>query len=203
LNRLCYHIFDKIIKKYGVDIMLLGYARVSTQDQNLDRQLDELRQAGCEKIYEEKVTGTHTDRPELTKLLENARSGDTVIILELTRLSRSTKDLFALIDQLGQRGIDIKSLKEAWIDTTTPQGKLMFTILAGLAQFERDLLSQRTKEGLAAAKARGRQGGRPRIRNEKANIVTALYKQGVSQREIAKQTELSRSTIKRIINDIK
>ncbi|MDR2904046.1 MAG: recombinase family protein [Clostridiales bacterium] len=183
--------------------MLLGYARVSTQDQNLDRQLDELRQAGCEKIYEEKVTGTHTDRPELTKLLENARSGDTVIILELTRLSRSTKDLFALIDQLGQRGIDIKSLKEAWIDTTTPQGKLMFTILAGLAQFERDLLSQRTKEGLAAAKARGRQGGRPRIRNEKANIVTALYKQGVSQREIAKQTELSRSTIKRIINDIK
>ncbi|MDR2903614.1 MAG: recombinase family protein [Clostridiales bacterium] len=183
--------------------MLLGYARVSTQDQNLDRQLDELRQYGCEKIYEEKVTGTHTDRTELNKLLENARAGDTVIIMDLTRLSRSTKDLFALVEQLGQRSIDIKSLKEAWIDTTTPQGKLMFTIFAGIAQFERDLLSQRTKEGLAAAKARGRQGGRPRTRNEKAHIVIALYKQGVSQREIAKQTELSRSTIKRIINDMK
>ena len=147
--------------------MKIGYARVSTEEQNLDRQLDSLKEAGCEKIFQEKITGTKKERPELDKLMEQLRSGDLIIISDLTRLSRSVKDLFSLVDQIEKKGANIKSLKESWMDTSTPQGKLMFTIFAGISQFERDLISQRTLEGLAAARARGRNGGRPK-KDEKA-----------------------------------
>ncbi|SNS40779.1 Resolvase, N terminal domain [Anaerovirgula multivorans] len=133
--------------------MLLGYARVSTQDQNLDRQIDQLKEAGCEKIFREKITATKKDRPELDRLLDQIRPGDTIIISELTRLSRSTKDLFQIVEPIEKKGANIKSLKEVWVDTTTPQGKLMFTIFAGISQFERDLISQRTREGLASARS--------------------------------------------------
>ena len=142
--------------------MKIGYARVSTEEQNLDRQLDSLKEAGCEKIFQEKITGTKKERPELDKLMEQLRSGDLIIISDLTRLSRSVKDLFSLVDQIEKKGANIKSLKESWMDTSTPQGKLMFTIFAGISQFERDLISQRTLEGLVAARARGRNGGRPK-----------------------------------------
>ena len=124
--------------------MKIGYARVSTEEQNLDRQLDSLKEAGCEKIFREKITGTKKERPELDKLMEQLRSGDLIIISDLTRLSRSVKDLFSLVDQIEKKGANIKSLKESWMDTSTPQGKLMFTIFAGISQFERDLISQRT-----------------------------------------------------------
>ena len=124
--------------------MKIGYARVSTEEQNLDRQLDSLKEAGCEKIFQEKITGTKKERPELDKLMEQLRSGDLIIISDLTRLSRSVKDLFSLVDQIEKKGANIKSLKESWMDTSTPQGKLMFTIFAGISQFERDLISQRT-----------------------------------------------------------
>ena len=147
--------------------MKIGYARVSTEEQNLDRQLDSLKEAGCEKIFQEKITGTKKERPELDKLMEQLRRGDLIIISDLTRLSRSVKDLFSLVDQIEKKGANIKSLKESWMDTSTPQGKLMFTIFAGISQFERDLISQRTLEGLAAARARGRNGGRPK-KDEKA-----------------------------------
>lgn len=179
--------------------MLIGYARVSTLDQNLDRQIDELKRSGCEKIYEEKITGTKKDRPELNRLIEFARDGDTVVISELTRLSRSTKDLFYIVEVLQDKNINIKSLKENWLDTTTPQGKLMFTIFAGLSQFERDLISQRTKEGLKAAKARGRLGGRPKKPNEKTDLIIALYKQNFKISQIVRETKLSRSTVNRIL----
>jgi len=109
-------------------------------------------------MYTEKVTGTKKDRPVLLNLLSYARACDTIVVTDLTRISRSTKDLISLVDDLGNRGILLKSLKETWLDTATAQGKLMFTIIAGLSQFERDLISERTKEGLKSARARGRKG---------------------------------------------
>ena len=185
--------------------MLVGYCRVSKSDMNLDRQVDALLEAGVNHrcIYQEKVTGTKRDREELNKMLNELQSGETVVVSELSRLSRSTKDLFEVVDKIHAAGAQIKSLKESWLDTTTPQGKLMFTIFAGLAQFERDLLSERTKDGLKAAKARGRSGGRPNKRNEKELTVRALYNSDVTIAEIVRQTELSRSTINRIVRDIK
>lgn len=185
--------------------MLVGYCRVSKSDMNLDRQVDALLESGVNHrcIYQEKVTGTKRDREELNKMLSELQSGETVVVSELSRLSRSTKDLFEVVDKIHAAGAQIKSLKESWLDTTTPQGKLMFTIFAGLAQFERDLLSERTKDGLKAAKARGRSGGRPSKRNEKELTVRALYNSGVTIAEIVRQTELSRSTVNRIIRDIR
>lgn len=178
----------------------IGYARVSTQEQNLDRQIDQLKEEGCQKIYQEKITGSKKDRPELDRLLDDLRDGDTIIITELTRLSRSTKDLFKLAEQIENKGANLKSLKESWLDTTTPQGKLMFTIFAGISQFERDLISQRTHEGLASARARGRNGGRP-VKNQK-DIDTAIkmYNSRVhSVSEIEKLTGVSKSTLYRYL----
>lgn len=169
--------------------MLIGYARVSTVDQNLSRQIDTLKQAGCERIYSEKVTGTKKDRPELERLLDIIREGDTVIVSELTRLSRSTKDLFSIVELIENKGANIKSLKESWLDTTTSYGKLLFTMFAGISQFERDLISERTKEGLAAARARGRKGGRPKV-NEK-NIERALKLYESNEYKIAEITEMT------------
>ena len=184
--------------------LLIGYARVSDKAQCLDRQFDALRAAGVDKrsIYQEKMTGTAKNRPELVRMIQELQANDIVIVAELTRLSRSTKDLFEIVEQVKAKGADIKSLKESWLDTTTAQGKLMFTIFAGLSQFERDLISERTKEGLQAAKARGRHGGRPNKRTEKAVTVFALSKQGVRIADIVRQTQLSRSTVNRILKDL-
>lgn len=180
--------------------MLIGYARVSTQDQNLNRQIDSLKAIGCEKIYQEKITGTKKNRPELEKLLDNLRHSDTVIVSELTRLSRSTKDLFELVEQIHIKGADIKSLKESWLDTTTPTGKLMFTFMAGISQFERDLISQRTREGLEAARARGRKGGRPTKDNKKIELALKMYKgKEYTINEITKATGISKTTLYRYI----
>ena len=126
--------------------MLIGYKRCSTPGQKLDRQTDILNEYGVERIFEEKVTGTKRNRQELDKMLDQLRQGDVVIVTDLTRLSRSTKDLFEIVEIINSKGAEIKSLKECWLDTTTPQGKLLFTIFAGLSQFERDLISDRTKE---------------------------------------------------------
>ena len=185
--------------------MLVGYSRVSDETQNLGRQIDMLVENGVDErnIYMEKVTGTKRERPELNRMIEGLKPNDTVLIAELTRLSRSTKDLFEIVELVQDRGANIKSLKESWLDTTTPQGKLMFTIFAGLSQFERDLISERTKDGLKAAKARGRSGGRPSKRNDKEMTVELLYNQGVKIVDIVKQTDLSRSTVNRIVKDIK
>jgi len=183
--------------------MLVGYARVSDEQQSLDRQIDGLVSAGLDarNIYKEKITGTKRERPELERMIKELKPGDIILVTELSRLSRSTKDLFFITEQIREKGVDIKSLKESWLDTTTPHGKLMFTIFAGLSQFERDLISERTREGLAAAKSRGRCGGRPSKRNEKALTVKLLYDNGVKIADIVKQTELSRSTINRVVKD--
>lgn len=173
--------------------MFIGYARVSTQDQVLDRQLDALKEAGCLKIYKEKVTGKKKERLQLQHLLEFARPGDTIVVADLTRLSRTTKDLFSLVEELNQKGINLKSLKESWMDTTTAQGKLMFTIIAGLSQFERDLVTERTKEGLAAARARGRKGGRPVAKTENIEKALMYYNlKTVSIADICKMCNISK-----------
>jgi DNA invertase Pin-like site-specific DNA recombinase len=182
--------------------MKVGYARVSSKEQELDRQIDILAGAGVDErnIYREKMTGTKRERPELARLIGGLKDGDIVIVDELTRLSRSSKDLFFLVEQIQERGADIKSIKESWLDTSTPQGKLMFTFFAGMSQFERDLTSERTKEGLRAAKARGRCGGRPCKRSEKEASIKLLYQGGIKITKIAKETGVSRSTIYRVLN---
>ena len=180
--------------------MKIGYARVLTEEQSLNRQIDTLKQAGVEKILEEKITDTRKDRPELQKMLEQLRKDDVIIVTELTRLSRSTKDLFELVDILEKTGAGIKSLKESWLDTTTPQGKLMFTIFAGLSQFERDLIAQRTHEGLISAKARGKQLGRPKKFEDKKQVVINMYNSGnYSVNDIIKATGVSRTTLYRYL----
>lgn len=178
--------------------MLIGYARVSTEKQNLDRQEDQLKEFGVSKenIFTEKITGTKRDRPALQKLLEFARKDDTIVISDLTRISRSTKDLISLVEELGTRGINIKSLKESWLDTGTAQGKLMFTIFCGLSQFERDLTSERTKSGLRSARARGKNGGRPAVK--RANIEKALMlydTQKISVKDICEMCGISKNTL--------
>ncbi len=127
--------------------MIIGYARVSTTGQSLDGQTDMLAQNGCERIYSEKISGVKKERPQLDRMMDSLRSGDTVIITELTRLGRSVKELLSIIERIHEAGASIKSLRETWLDTTTPQGNLLLTIFAGLSQFERDLTRQRTKAG--------------------------------------------------------
>ena len=176
--------------------MKLGYARCSTLDQNLDWQIDALTKEGCDRIFQEKFTGTRKDRPELLRMMDMLREGDTVIICELTRLSRSVKDLFDLVEQVEKAGANIKSLKEPWLDTTTPQGRLLFTIFSGVSQFERELIRERTMEGLASARARGRMGGRPGKDKKIVEQALTLYdSKAYSVDEISKTTGISRATL--------
>ena len=181
--------------------MKLGYARCSTLDQNLDWQIDALTKEGCDRIFQEKFTGTRKDRPELLRMMDMLREGDTVIICELTRLSRSVKDLFDLVEQVEKAGANIKSLKEPWLDTTTPQGRLLFTIFSGVSQFERELIHERTMEGLASARARGRMGGRPGKDKKIVEQALTLYdSKAYSVDEISKTTGISRATLYKYVN---
>lgn len=186
--------------------MLVGYARVSTQDQNLDRQIDMLERYGVDKrnIYQEKITGTILNRPQLDKMLNELQNGDVVVIADLTRVSRSTRDLLNIVDKIKAKGASIKSIKDTWLDTTNdnPYNDFLLTIMAGMSQLERDLISTRTKEGLRSAKARGREGGRPMKRNDKADLVRILYNQKYKIVDIVKQTGLSRATVYRILKDL-
>ena len=184
--------------------MKIGYARVSTQDQNLDRQLDNLRAAGCERIFNEKMTGTKSDRPELKTMLLTLRSGDILVIDSFSRLSRSTKDLLDLVEKLTDMGVHLVSLKEN-LDTTTATGKLMLTMLSALSQFERDLIAERTIDGLKAARARGRSGGRPRVGTEKdKQQALAMYDANVmSNSEIARHFGISTATFSRWVKERK
>lgn len=187
--------------------MLIGYARVSTEQQSLDRQIDLLVDCGVDErnIYKEKITGTNRERFQLNKMLDELQTGDIVIITDLTRISRSTKDLLLILDKIKDKGASIKSIKDTWLDTTSnnPYNNFLLIIMSGLSQLERDLISERTKEGLISAKARGRKGGRPSIRNDKQDVVKLLYREGYKIVDIVKKTGLSRSTIYRILNDIK
>jgi len=178
--------------------MLLGYARISTKDQNLDLQLDALNKAGCEQIFKDTISGTKAVRPALDKMMELARNGDIIVVWKLDRLGRSLKHLVELISNFIDKGIGFESLNDN-IDTTTSQGRLIFNIFASLAEFERDLISERTKAGLQAARSRGRTGGRPKGLSEsaklKAIVCETLYKEGkISISQICRQLSLSKNT---------
>ncbi len=142
--------------------MLVGYARVSTQDQNLELQNDALSKAGCARIFTEVIGGSRTERTGLQEALNILRSGDTLVVWRLDRLGRSLKHLIDIVNQLREKEIGFRSLQES-IDTTTSGGKLIFHMFGALAEFERDVIRERTQAGLRAARARGRQGGRPRV----------------------------------------
>ena len=181
---------------------VFGYARVSTEQQNLDRQLDMLQKYGVDFIYNEKMTGTKRNRPELEKLLERLTEGDMVVVESLSRLGRSTKDLIWLMETFNSKVVNLVSLKES-IDTTTSTGKLLFTLMSALAQFERDVLADRTKEGLAAARARGRKGGRPPVSREAIKKAIKLYNtQQYTVREITDLTGVKPSTLYKALRSL-
>lgn len=184
--------------------MLVGYARVSTDDQDMLRQTFQLRGVGCEKIYQEVMTGTKKNRPQMDAMLEFIREGDVVVVCELTRISRSTKDLFSLVEKIEEKGAKIKSLKEDWLDTTTAHGKLLFTMMAGLAQFERDLISERTREALRAKKEAGVKLGRPRVDDKALEKAVKLYTTKEFEiKEIEEMAKISKSTLYREIDRLK
>ena len=186
-----------------INNMRIGYARVSTQDQNLDRQRDQLRHDGCERIYEEKVSGAKSDRPELGRMLDALREGDVVVVAELSRLSRSVRDLFDIVSRIDTVGAQIKSLKEPWLDTTTPHGRLLFTFFSGISEFERDLIRQRTLEGMAAARARGRLGGRPTLDPKQVELALKMYdSRACTVEEITKATGVSKSALYRYLREL-
>lgn len=178
--------------------MLVGYARVSTDGQDHALQLDALKAAGCERIITETASGSRGDRPELARLIENARAGDTLVVWRLDRLGRSLRHLIDLSEQLQQRGIALRSLTES-IDTSTPAGRFLFSILGALGQMEREIIVERTRAGLRAAAARGRRGGRPpALDDQKVRAAKAMLASGtMSANEVARQLGVSASTLYR------
>lgn len=182
--------------------MRVGYARVSSTSQSLSRQIEALRAAGVddENIFQEKESGASMERAELDRMLGFLRKGDAVVVCSFDRLARSTKDLLQLADTFEGRGVDLISLSER-IDTSTPQGKLFFTISAAFAEFERAIIRERQAEGIAIAKAEGRMGGRPRVPKEKLDVACALYQEGsYKMSEIERIAGCSYGSIYREIN---
>ena len=180
--------------------MLIGYARVSTEDQKLRLQRDALKEADCEKIFREKVSGAAKVLPARAKLLEFAREGDVVVVWKLDRLGRSLRDLVVVVNDLKERGVGLRSLQEA-IDTTTPTGRLTFHIFAALAEFERDMIRERTTAGLDAARKRGSPIGRPRsLTPEQVRMAEAMMSDStLSTKQIAEQLGVHRSTLYRYL----
>lgn len=174
--------------------MKIGFARISSDDQNLDLQLDALRAAGCEKIFTEQITGSATLRVQLAAALEFIRPGDVLVVWKLDRLGRTTLRLVQLVHDLRERGIGFHSLTEG-IDTTTPAGRFVFTILAGLAEMELELIRERTRAGLKAARARGRKGGRKALPNSTITAIRQLAAApGVVVKDACKTLKISRAT---------
>ena len=179
--------------------MKIGYARISTKDQSLSMQVDALEKAGCTQIHEEITSGAKTARPVLEEIIRNLREGDTLVIWKLDRLGRNLAHLIHLTTKLIEKRVGLISLNDP-IDTTTSQGRLIFGIFASLAEFERELIRERTQAGLKSARARGRNGGRPRGMSqeaiEKAKIAEALYKNGsIPVKKIAEQLGISKTTL--------
>lgn len=179
--------------------MLIGYARVSTQDQNLNLQVEALTKAGCKKIFDDKISGNRAERPGLTKALEMLREGDTLVIWKLDRLGRSVKNLVDLVGDLHKQGIQFKSLTDS-IDTGTSSGRFFFHVMASLAEMERDLTVERTRAGLEIAKQLGRKGGRKRqMTDSKLESAKKLLANGVLPRDVAKNLGVSVPTLYRWI----
>jgi DNA invertase Pin-like site-specific DNA recombinase len=182
---------------------LLGYARVSTSEQDASLQKDALKSAGCLKIFTDRASGSLDRRPQLDRLLDQLRPGDTVVVWRLDRLGRSLKHLIQLIEDLDEKGIGFRSLTEG-MDTTTAGGKLIYSIFGALAEFERSLIRERTMAGLASARARGRVGGRPPVMTpDKIKVARQLYDaQDLTVEEIAKTIGVSRKTVYRHLTQV-
>lgn len=179
--------------------MIIGYARVSTDGQTLEAQLEALKAAGVEKVFQEKASGARSDRPQLAKLLASLNAGDTVLVTRLDRLARSTRDLLNALDQITKAGAGFRSLADTWADTTTAHGRLMLTVLGGLAEFERELIQSRTGEGRARAKARGVRLGRPpALDHHQRREALERLAAGEHVREVARSYAVSHSTISRL-----
>src|SRR5499427_4690900 len=179
--------------------MIVGYARVSTDGQTLDTQQAALREAGCERVYSEKISGATTDRPALAKAIGGLGNGDTLVVCKLDRLARSTRDLLNTLAAVGEAGASFKSLSDSWVDTTTPHGRLMLTVLGGLAEFERHLILARTSEGRQRAQARGvRFGRRPKLTLHQRQEALARRAAGEALVDIARSYAVSHSTISRL-----
>ncbi|MDA9461016.1 recombinase family protein [Enterococcus mundtii] len=178
---------------------IYGYARVSTKQQDLSRQLDLLETYRCEKIYTEKISGVRASRPELNKLKKRVKSGDQIVIESFSRFGRSTKDLINLVYFFEKKGVKIISIKENF-DTQTPQGKLMITVFQAFSQFERDIIVERTLEGLNSARARGKVGGRPKIDQDVLQESLSLHLvKGLPVSEVCKKTGIKQSTFYRYL----
>jgi DNA invertase Pin-like site-specific DNA recombinase len=176
-----------------------GYARVSTDGQSLASQEAELKGAGCIKVYAEKISGARGDRAELARALKRIDSGDTLIVTRLDRLARSTRDLLNILHALGEKGARFKSLRDAWADTTSAHGRLMLTVLGGLAEFERELILARTNDGRKRAKARGVRFGRPRkLTAHQRQEALARLANGETQADIARSYAVDPTTIGRL-----
>ena len=181
--------------------MKIGYARVSTTDQNLDLQIEALNVAGCERIYQEKISGAKIDRPELQRLLDQLRPEDIVIVWRLDRLARSTQNLLELADRIRIAEASFCSLSEPWADTSSHTGKMIMTVFSGIAEFERDLIRERTGAGRVAAQKRGVRFGRPEKMNEEQKLLAKrLLQEDKSVTEIAKTFNVHKATIYRLQN---
>lgn len=181
-------------------MMIFGYARVSTHEQNLDLQIDALNRYGCEKIYQEKMTGSRQDRPQLEEMLKYLREGDTVVVYKLDRISRSTKHLIQLSEFFDENDVQFVSLQDS-IDTSTAMGRFFFRTMASIAELERDIIRERTRAGLEAARARGRRGGRPRKNQKKIEMALKMYhSKQYTIRDIQEATNVSKSTLYRYAN---
>jgi DNA invertase Pin-like site-specific DNA recombinase len=182
----------------GDEMAIIGYARVSTNGQDLTLQVQALRETGCTKIWEEKKSGARADRPKLARLLRELASGDTLLVTRLDRLARSTRDLLNIIHQIDEAGAEFRSLADAWCDTTTPHGKLILTVLGGLAEFERSLILARTKAGIEHARDIGKTFGRPRKLTERQRLMIAERRaKGETMEQIAEAFGVGVATIYR------
>jgi len=189
------------MSKKGIGMAVVGYARVSTEEQTLDLQRDALNQAGVAILYEDQASGKTAARPELQQCLKALREGDTLIVWRLDRLGRNLQDLIVIVNDLKSRGVAFRSLKES-IDTSGPAGTLVFHMFAALAEFERELMRERTLAGIAAARARGRKGGRRHVLDSKQReaVLSLLKSRDLSVADIGRQFGISRSTIYNILN---
>ncbi|HCY9459150.1 TPA: recombinase family protein [Staphylococcus aureus] len=184
--------------------MKIGYARVSTGLQNLNLQEDRLNAYGCEKIFSDHISGSKSKRPGLDKAIEFARSGDTIVVWRLDKLGRNMEDLITLVNELNERGVSFHSLEEnITMDKSSSTGQLLFHLFAAFAEFERNLILERSSAGRIAARARGRYGGRPEKLNQKdLNLLKTLYDNGTPIKTIAEQWQVSRTTIYRYLNKL-
>jgi len=179
--------------------MKIGYARVSTIEQNLDLQLQALKKADCQKIFREKVSGATRYRPEFQRMLDQIRDGDVIVVWKLDRLARSTRDLLETMETIREAGAKFQSISEPWADTTSHAGKMIMTVFAGIAEFERDLIRERTGAGREAARKRGVHFGRPRkLNTEQEELVRRLLDEGKSVRDLAKTFNVHIATIYRL-----